>query len=213
MELPAFAKNRPIATTVFVVGAGIVLLWAVASRVASPKSGDAATVSDPVTLSTNLPDANAQLQAGTQIQLAQIQAQSDAKAQDYQAGVQLAQLGVQQTLGTLEYQVQDRAGERTYNLGQDQLGAQERMFSVQQGAENYQAGLAAGLEAQRAQLDAQTTQLFATNQLQAALDANATTRAVTSAQTAAATSAAKSSSKTSIIGTIGGVIGSVLKFF
>jgi hypothetical protein len=210
MALPKFIADRPIASTVFAVGAALVIVWALASRAAAPKQEASVASYDPVQFTSQLPDANAQLASATQVQLAQIESANNARALEFQSGVQLATLGVEQTLGQLQIQVADRSDERDYNIGQQTLGVQERTFTVQQEAQNYQAGLAAGLEAQRAALDAQTTQLFAQNQLQAALDANSTARAVSQQNAAAQTR----SSSNNLIGTIiGGALGVIGRIF
>ena len=118
-------RQRPIASTIFAVGALLAIAWALFAR-AGRSSGGGADAQGYAMMS-NLPSADAQLAAATQLNLAQLSATDAAQAREAEFALRNAELAVTDGLTRLGYEMSDRNSERQYNLQTYSIASDERL--------------------------------------------------------------------------------------
>ena len=118
-------RQRPIASTIFAVGALLAIAWALFARAGRSSSGGADAQG--YAMMSNLPSADAQLAAATQLNLAQLSATDAAQAREAEFALRNAELAVTDGLTRLGYEMSDRNSERQYNLQTYSIASDERL--------------------------------------------------------------------------------------
>ena len=120
-----FFRQRPILSTIGGVGVALILLWALMGR-----AGGGSDTSNYAATPQTGPSPDAALQASTSVQMAQLSAATSIRLAENERLIRAQETSLAAELTKLGYQLEDRNGERAYNLGRAQIDSQERVTTV-----------------------------------------------------------------------------------
>jgi hypothetical protein len=187
-----FRQQRPITYWVLVIGGGLILVWAVLSRLAGGGGGSASQTTTATTLTG---PSDAQIAASASLEIARLQATADAAARADATMLAEETLGVQYKIAELDNARGMNADNLNYHLGIRQLEAQTT-----------QVGIAADLQQALGLYEAQTDQL----QIAANRDMSL---AQTDAQVRIGAQNASVQKKKSSNGILGGIVSGIFGLF
>lgn len=120
-----FRQQRPITYWVLVIGGGLVILWALLSRLGGGGSAQAATSATTLGGPTD-----GQIAASASLEIARINAASDAQARADNLTLAEEQLGVQYKIAQLDNARGMNADNLSYDLGVKQIAAQTAQVGI-----------------------------------------------------------------------------------